>query len=165
MSNSTFDPDLFMQTQVKDALDTKVAPCDEGEYQLQCNKSVAKQITSKAGETFIIMEVDWEVLDDAQRAKTGREKINARQSLFLDINDSGNLDTSHGKNIELGRLREALGMNKSGKAWSPAMMQGMTCWGYVTQEPNANDPSIVYNRVKRVTSAPAARDDKKAKAA
>lgn len=160
---STFDPDLFMQTQVTDALDTKVTPADEGEYQLQCEKVSAKQITSKTtGQQYFVMELDWEILDDKQRAKTGRNKIMARQSVFLDINDSGNIDTAHGKNVELGRLRDALGQNKSGKKWSPAMMQGMTCWGYIKQEPNENNPDIVYNRVVRVASASGVNANKKA---
>lgn len=44
--------------------------------------------------------------------------------IFLDVTDSGAMDTSKGKNSGVRRYREALDMNKPGDAWSARKMQG-----------------------------------------
>jgi hypothetical protein len=46
------------------------------------------------------------------------------QSLMLDMTESGALAVGTNKNVNLGRLREALGQNVSGRPWSPNMLQG-----------------------------------------
>jgi hypothetical protein len=43
-------------------------------------------------------------------------------TVWLDVDDNGNLDTSEGRNVGLGRLRKALGQNEG--AWNPPMMKG-----------------------------------------
>ena len=44
---------------------------------------------------------------------------------MLDLTPSGSLDTSKGKNIGLGRLREAVGQNKPGQAFSFQNLPGL----------------------------------------
>ncbi|MGH2638967.1 MAG: hypothetical protein ACRDF4_06765, partial [Rhabdochlamydiaceae bacterium] len=73
---------------------------------------------------------------------------------FLELTSSGAIDFGKGKNVGLGRLREALGQNKIGKPWSFNMIRGSLAWGFVDPEPDAEDPLTVRNIVKRVSGMP-----------
>ena len=79
----------------------------------------------RAGQPGYRMTVKWEI-DDPNREieqKIGRRPI-VTQSIMLDITSEGALDMGEGKNVQLGRLREAVGQNASGKPWAPAMLIG-----------------------------------------
>jgi len=53
----------------------------------------------------------------------GREP-KVRQSLMLDVRADGALEFGKGKNVGLGRVREALGQNSTGRPWSFPMLGG-----------------------------------------
>lgn len=96
------------------------------------------------------LRIEWNILDDKIRQALGREKLTVRQEFFLDIDrDSGQISTEKGKNVTLGKLRKALGLNDSGFALPqlrgsrPAMVQ-------VSHRPDKNDPSKKYAEVKNV---------------
>ena len=55
------------------------------------------------------------------------------------------------KNVKLGRLREALGQNKNGQAWSFGMLKGAGPIK-VSIEPDKKNPED-YSRVVKVASA------------
>lgn len=113
-----FDADTFKSSTVTGENDTVFTPIPEGEYQALAGKVDVRQAKSS-----IILDITWEIDDAAVEAVTGRDKNSARQSIFLDITESGGLDMSKGKNVQLGKLREALGQNGPG-AWSPSMIEG-----------------------------------------
>jgi hypothetical protein len=58
---------------------------------------------------------------------------------MLDINDAGNLDMSKGRNVQLGRLREALGLNTPGQAFSFQMIPGRAAKILVKQRVEGED--------------------------
>lgn len=117
---SVFDPDNFMSTQVTEASSTTYEPIPEGEY-----NAVIKEVKPRSTESGkVILDVTWSIDDQAVKDKTGLADPTTRQSIFLDLTPSGGLDASRGKNIQLGRLREALGQNENGKPWSPAQLLG-----------------------------------------
>lgn len=79
----------------------------------------------RAGQTGYRMTVKWELDDhDGSIEKQIGRKPTITQSIMLDITDEGGLDMGEGKNVQLGRLREALGQNDDGAPWQPAMLYG-----------------------------------------
>ena len=79
----------------------------------------------RIGQTGYRMTVKWEIDDPNKEIekKIGRRPV-ITQSIMLDITSEGALDMSEGKNVQLGRLREAVKQNANGKPWSPAMLIG-----------------------------------------
>jgi hypothetical protein len=121
---SAFNPEQFMSTTTTDAHETKMIRIADGVYKGQISKVDYRTIAAKdANPERVIMEVTWDVLDEAVKKATGMAKPTVRQSIWLDIID-GKLETGPGKNIGLGQLREALGQNKPGKPWAPAHLNG-----------------------------------------
>lgn len=79
----------------------------------------------RAGQPGYRMTVKWEI-DDPDKSiekEIGRKPI-VTQSIMLDITSEGALDMGEGKNVQLGRLREAIGQNANGRPWAPAMLIG-----------------------------------------
>lgn len=110
----SFDPESFKHAEIEESMDTEIVPPDEGVYEGSVDRWDIKGGTSQKGNDWARLDITWE-LDDAdgsQKAKTGRDKITARQSIFLDLNEQGGIDTGKGRNVQLGRLREALGLNE-----------------------------------------------------
>lgn len=142
-----FDPESFLGTQTKESNSTVMIPVPEGEYNAVVVSVAARQINDK-----VILDVVWKIDSAEVAAATGREENSVRQSIFLDMTSNGGLDFSKGKNVGLGRLREALGQNKDGKPWSPRNMEGQVARVLVTHRIDKNDDSIVYADVKRVAS-------------
>ncbi len=113
-----FDSDDFMSTTVEGESSTVFTPVPEGEYQ-----ALAEKVESRNANGYVILDVTWSIDDDSVVTATGRDKNTARQSIFLDMTDAGGIDMGQGKNIQLGKLREAIGQNGPG-AWSPSMILG-----------------------------------------
>ena len=51
--------------------------------------------------------------------------------MFLDMDENGDLELGKGKNVDLGRLREALGQNTGGN-WSPSQLVGSSATIHVS---------------------------------
>lgn len=115
----SFDPDTFLNETVTEDLSTDYVPVPEGEF-----PAVIKEVKARVAKTSTILDVTWSIDDQGARDATGMEDPTVRQSIFLDISDSGNLDLGRGKNVQLGRLREALDQNRPGMAWTPNMLHG-----------------------------------------
>ena len=148
---SMFDEASFLGTTTNEETSTQMIPVPEGEYNAVIESLSARQGESDKG-TFTILDVTWNIDDAAVAKETGRDKNTCRQSLFLDMTADGGLDFSAGKNVQLGRLREALGQNKAGKAWSPSQMEGNVARVLVAHSIDKNDDSIIYANIKRVSA-------------
>lgn len=116
-----FDTENFLNQTVDAELSTNFEPVPEGEFPAHIEDVKARTTQNGA----VIMDVVWVVDDPAVAKQIGVENPKVRQSIFLDVTDSGALDTSKGKNIGLGRLREALGQNKPGP-WAPSQLLGQS---------------------------------------
>jgi len=144
----TFDPELFMQQEESGELDTTFTPVPEGDYQAVATETKIR--TTESG--HVILDVVWEISDPEVAAETGRDTNTVRQSIFLDMNaDNTRIDVSKGKNINLGRLFEAIGVDMS-KGWSLAMIQGNPALVHVAHRADKNDPSVLYADVTRVAA-------------
>lgn len=122
-----FDPQAFLDATFTDANSTELIPMDEGEYPATINEVKVDEWAKKDGSAKgLKLVLTYEVLDEAQKAKTKRTKLNVRQDIMLDLAPSGGLDMGEGKNVTLGKLRAAVGKNRPGESFSFRMLVGCT---------------------------------------
>jgi|SRR5215469_3791133 len=143
-----FDPEEFMQTSIKGATDTHYVPIPEGDYTAIVDSVLPPKVTD---EGRVFMHVVWNIDSDNLRKSLERDKVMTRQTLWLDIDESGHLDDGKGKNVPLGRLREALGQNNPEIEWKPPMMIGRPARIKVTQRKDKESGEI-FNDIKGVTA-------------
>lgn len=115
---STFNAEMFLQTTTTAQLSTSLIPWPPGEYRAVISKIGARIVTQKDGQERPVLDITWETDDPYVVKATGLDKPTARQTIWLDTTESGAIDFGKGKNIGLGRLREALGQNRDGRDWS-----------------------------------------------
>jgi len=146
---SQFDPTQFLDMQFTEANDTVVINPDDGGYPAQIEKADFRQWQSKDGtKSGLALDITWELQSEAAKAKTGRDKVTVRQGLMLDMTDSGMIDMGKGKNISLGRLRDAVGQNIPGRPWSASQLVGQMAKVLVKQRVDGDN---IYVDVKGVT--------------
>jgi hypothetical protein len=149
MSNDdhTFDPDVFMSAEVSAPMETTYTPVAEGEY-----LAAIDDIKVRKAKDSVICDVTWLIMDDALKASMGMDRITVRQSVFLDVEASGALQLGPNKNVQLGKLRAALGQNGSGP-WSFAQLKGAGPVKItVGVRPDRDDPEKKYNDVKKIAA-------------
>lgn len=144
--SSTFDPDLFMNQTSQEANDTRYVPVPEGEFRAAITEVKARSAGDKP-----VLEVTWSIDDDVVRRETGQDKPTCRQTVWLDLTASGGLDFGKGKNIGLGKLREALGQNTPGKPWMPGMLNGGVAMVSIKHR-SGKEPGEIFADVKGVTA-------------
>lgn len=144
----SFDPQSFLDASVSGTNDTKVIPVPVGEYMGIVEKVTPRQWQSKDGSTTgISLDVIWLIEDESVKEYLGRPSVSCKQGIMLDLTPQGGLDMSKGKNVGLGRLREAVGKNNSGEAFSFAMLPGSAAKVGVTHRVVGED---IYAEVKQV---------------
>lgn len=147
------NPEMLLETATKAAFDTKVAPCPEGDYTMLISKLDIRTGTNRNGDAYCMLSVTLEVEDQAVREQLGRDKIFVQHSGMLDIIANPTtglpmLDDAKGKNIDLGRLREACDLNEPKKEFNINMLLNRIVRGKVTHREN-EDTGDVYAEVKR----------------
>ena len=146
----TFDPAVFLDQTTSDANSTVSLPVPEGEYTAVIDKVDIRQWTGKKdpSQTGIAVDILWSIEDAAVKAALERDKVICRQGIMLDLNASGGIDTGKGKNVALGKLREATGLNTPGQPFAFRMLEGQMAKVSVK---NRVDGDTVYSDVKAVT--------------
>lgn len=147
---STFDPAQFLDATTTEVNDTKIIPCPVGEYLAQVEKVQARPWSSKTDSTKsgVALDITWVIEDESVRQLTGRDKVTSRQGIMLDMTETGGLDFSKGKNVALGRVREALGLNVAGQPFAPSMFVGRMAKVAVSHRTVEED---IFDEVKKVT--------------
>jgi hypothetical protein len=148
----TFNPETFLNTVEVGANSTSFEPIPDGEYLAHIpfdDSSLKPRVTNKGQ---LVLDITWELLDEALKAKLDRTKVTVRQSLFIDQTPQGTIDRSKGKNVQLGRLREALGQNDPLKPWQPSDLRGAGP-AKIKVSSRLGDDGTVYNDVKAVAPA------------
>ena len=121
-----FDADSFLNSSISGANDTVVVPVPEGEYTGIIQDVKASQWQSKDGtSTGVALDVTWLVEDEDVKAKLGRPTVTVRQGIMLDTTTEGGIDTGVGRNVPLGRLREAVGKNDPKEKFSFGQLPGL----------------------------------------
>lgn len=147
---SQFDPQQFLDMQVTEQNDTKIIPIPVGEWPAQVDDVKvrpwqAKNDSSKAG---LALDVTWNIQDPGVLGIVQREKATVKQGLMLDLTEQGGLDMGKGKNVSLGRLREAVGLNTPGKPFAFSMLMGQMAKVKVEHRVVGED---IFSDVKAVT--------------
>lgn len=147
----TFDPQAFLTQTTGVKLDEQRELPAEGEYLAVAGEPKIEQKTNKEGKTFYTIEIPWEIQDQAELQRLGRDRLPVRQQGFLDVKDDGSLDFGKQKNITLGQIFAALGMNDG--SGSISRIQGQMARVKVSHRPDKNNSERVYAEVGRVTKA------------
>jgi len=145
----TFDPESFLTNTTTEESSTKRIPLEAGEYVGQITKLRAGTTPNKG---IPFLEVIYKIEHPELASEMGRPASTVRQTVWLDLDEHGDLDMGPGKNITLGRLRDAAGQNVSGEPWSIASLEGATVTVRVVHNPDKNDPEVVYEEVKGVSA-------------
>jgi len=145
---SQFDAEAFMNSSTTDANSTQYNPVPEGEFQAAI-ASVTPRVT---GTGKALLNIGWKVDDETVRTETGMAESIVYQTIWLDVTESGGLDTGKGKNVGLGKLRDALGQNKPGAPWSPGMMVGQVALVRVGHSIDKRDNVTIQAEVKAVAA-------------
>jgi hypothetical protein len=147
-----FDPQAFLDATVEGQLDTTLIPCPIGEFQAQISKIDVRPWTGKNDLTKsgVALDVQWEIQDQGVKDTCQRDKVTVKQGIMLDLTEDGKgLDMGKGKNIGLGRLREAVGLNNPGQPFAFNMLPGQMAKVSVNHRP-ADNGVDVYAEVKAV---------------
>lgn len=153
---SAFDPVAF-EAQLSDvALSTSVIPIPENTYRATIKEYKFREYTnSKTQEKGVSCDVSFSIIDDTGmlRELLGRDPV-VTHGYFCDTTldpSTGKqiLDYAKGKNVWLGKLREAVGQNIPGQPWSLPQLKGQALTIVVVQDPSKTSDDI-YNRVKSV---------------
>lgn len=149
---SQFNPDQFLDMQFTETNDTKVVPVPVGEYLATAEEAKirtwqSKTDPSKAG---LALDITWEIQDEAVKQLLGRDKVTCKQGIMLDLTDSGSLDMGKGRNISLGRLREAVDLNVPGQPFAFSMIPGRMAKVKVSHRVDGEE---IYSEIKAVAHA------------
>jgi len=139
-----FDTETFLQTTFTEDNSTRREPVPVGEYQATC-EAIRADVTQNGAP---LLRVTWKLQDFSNETVNGRL---IDQTVWLDVTANGALDMSRGKNVGLGRLREAVGQNQPGKPWSPNMVLGAVATVSVSHRVDKENAEIIYDQIKSVT--------------
>jgi hypothetical protein len=148
-----FDPSSFLNATIDQPLDTKIIPCPEGEYTAMISGDPEfRTVARKDGSGDIaILQIKWDIQSDIAKAETSRNPLIVRQEIMMDTTEGGGLDLGKGKNIGLGRLREAVGMNKPGVVFSFRDLPGKMATVKVTHRTGGEkNPDAIYDEIRAV---------------
>ena len=98
---------------------------------------------------FTALDITWEIEDAGVREAMGNNHPQCRQSVFLDLKD-GLLDMSEKKNIALGRLRDALGLNDPTRPFTFNDLLSQPAIVKIEHSPNPKDAENPYANVTKV---------------
>lgn len=149
-----FDAQSFLDAAYTESNDTKLIPVPVGEFIAIIDKATPRTWQSKDGtQSGVAMDIEWIIEDQEVKNYLGRDTVKCKQGLMLDLTPDGKLDMSKGKNIGLGKLREALGLNVAGQQFSFAQLPGQMAKVFVKHRDNPNEPGEVFAEIKQVVSA------------
>ena len=152
MSNDLFDVSELSEANVSSANSTNIIPCPEGEFPAIIKKFDIRA-WSKEDRSGVMLDVHLDIDDANAREVTQRDEVIVRHSCSLDVikgpNGKPMIDERPGTNIDLGRLRTAVGMNTQGQDFNLNMLIGQPVKVLVTHRQNPDNPEEVYAEVKR----------------
>lgn len=152
--SASFDPNQFLDMQITESNDTVLRPVPVGEYTAVCTSCEVRPWQGKADPTQsgLALDMKWEIDDAGLKEELGRQPT-VKQGIMLDMTADGTgLDMGKGRNVGLGRLREALGLNVSGQPFSFSMIAGRAAKVKITHRPDKTNPEVVYAEVREVAA-------------
>lgn len=154
---SKFNADSFLNQTVEAKLDVRRIPMPEGDHdEMQvADLSITSGTVAKgdnAGKLWVQLKAKLVCTDPnvaAEMKLSGDQQPTVYWQEFIDLDDNGQLDISDGKNIKLGKLRQACGQNNE-EEWSMNDLKSAVLGARVKHAfNNDGDPyavvSAVYN--------------------
>jgi hypothetical protein len=153
--DTNFNVNEFLSENIDAPLDTKRDPIPEGEYSAQIgidDKSVDLQagVSAKNQKPWLRLDLTLELTDPNLAAQLKRDKVVVRYGLMLDLNEQGKLDTRPQRNINLGKLRDAVDQNRPGN-WNFFMLKGQPLKVKIKHRANEENPMEPFSEVAGVT--------------
>lgn len=163
---SPFDADAFMAQAHEGELDTTIVIPPAGDYRAMIGSFdsesgfrtfVANDQTKPKsfGREFTIFNPPFVLQDDPRlaevKAARGSDDITVyHKGIFLDLTDQGGLDFTKGKNVDLGRMQDAVGQRgKPGWKFTDLIGAGPVMVRLI-HEADARDETKKYARIDRV---------------
>lgn len=123
---SLFNPDTFLDQETGGPMSTERVlipintyhPCYISE--IKPAEGIIKE-GERAGQPWARMDFVWMIDDQNLRDELNRAQVKVTQGIMLDLDENGQIDTSKGKNVQLGKLRKALGINEGSTKWREFM--------------------------------------------
>ena len=149
---STFDPNTFLNMTTTESNSTSQTPVPVGEYIGVVDKVEARPWQKKDDPSVAGMALDilWSIDDANVKALLERDKVTVKQGIMLDITPEGGLDMGKGKNVGLGRLREALDLNQPGQPFGFSMLTGRAAKVAVKHRVDNKNPENIFAEVSAV---------------
>lgn len=151
---SMFDPNTFLDMTTEESNSTVNTPVPIGEFIALIEDVKARPWAKKDDPSVSGMALDviWNIDDANVKQLLERDKVVAKQGIMLDLTPEGGLDMGKGKNVALGRLREALDLNQPGRPFGFKMLVGragkIKITHRVEQKPGAEP--VIYAEVAAV---------------
>lgn len=127
-----FNTEQFLNTTHTEASSTELVLVPEGEY-IGVSDAIGPDSFrtfdigkgERAGQQGYSLDVQFLINDEGGTLKEflGRSP-KVKYGMMLDITKDGTLEFGKGRNVGLGRLREAFGQNGAGKPWQFSMLGG-----------------------------------------
>jgi len=140
---SLFNADVLLNAATESKMSTSIPPMPNGDFIFTITGVEFKN----PKDDMVVLEAKVECIDPEVCAVTGMNPTKSKISCFCDLTDSGLLDDAEGKNVQIGKLREAVGQNEAGTPWTPMMLVGAQLRGKVAQEPDKKDPTIIRSNI------------------
>lgn len=159
-----FDPNVFLNQTVDAPMSTRITPCPEGEFKARVDDSDADiskwfrtikwtdKVTNEA-KMAPGVKIPMLILDEGVHQRLNKpagSKVIVLFDFFLDLDEQGKLDTGPDRNVKLGQLREATGLNGPGFTFQRLRGAGPFL-AKVSQRSDPKDPEVKYAEVVRVT--------------
>lgn len=152
-----FNAEILLGTVVNEANSTELVRVPEDVYLAVSDPITAESFKEfdirkgeRAGTKGLKLIVQWSINDESGALKEylGRAP-KVKQDIMLDRGPGG-LEMGKGRNVGLGRLREALGQNVTGQPWNWSMLGGQVARIKVKHRMDGAD---TYVEVSEVTKA------------
>lgn len=146
---SQFDPKQFLETTFSEANSTQRTPIPAKQLRSVIS-GVDIRSGNKDGKDWSFLDVTYDIDDPEVKALLGRDKVTLTQGIGLDFTPNGGLDFSKGRNVNLGRLRDAVGLNVAGQPFGFRMLVGKPLNIVVTHSPSTRpgaQPGDVFENV------------------
>ena len=130
---STFDVNAFLGSEITGQSETRYTPIPEGDNYL----AVVSGLKGDNVNGDPVLRIELSIDDEKAREVSGMAEPKVEATLWLDI-ENGGLAFGPNKNVQLGRLREAVGQNDPAKPWSPKMLEGQVCKVAIKHRVNDN---------------------------
>ena len=141
----SIDKEQFLNRPIEGPISSSFVAVPEGEYLSKVIENGVSAPEDKLGANgwSCWLDITWGIVDEEKLPgvieETGKEKPTIRQRLFLDVLRDENdkvtaLDMGKGKNVPLGQVLEAVGLDGAKKRWTWKHLEGQIARIKVTHD-------------------------------